>query len=170
MVVSTAPELAAGEGRWLLTPNASLDQRAARWITGVVALSCLAVAIPFVAAGFWPVLPFAGLEVLVVGLGLRHVCRRQLSTAQLISISADQVVVKTLPGDKLFRASTCWLRLEARADHRLYFGYAGQWIELGSFLGAEERQSLIRQLRTALNSTGVQANQAETLVQALDLS
>src|SRR5258705_8678146 len=53
-----------------LAPNCSLTVRAAAAFFGTLAFVTLAVALLFVVQGYWPVLPFAGLELPGLFLGL----------------------------------------------------------------------------------------------------
>ncbi len=54
---------------WVIRPNQSLSWRRALQAYAVIALTCLGIGITFALHGFWPVLPFAGLEVVVLGIG-----------------------------------------------------------------------------------------------------
>jgi len=46
-----------------MTPNCSLSPRGARWFFGSVCAGMLAIVLPLTLMGYWPVLPFAGLEL-----------------------------------------------------------------------------------------------------------
>jgi uncharacterized membrane protein len=63
-----------------LRPNCSLSLRAAFLFFGFVCLTSFGIAGLMAAQGFWPVPPFAGLEMLVLGWALaisnRHVVQR----------------------------------------------------------------------------------------------
>ena len=52
--------------RFVIGPNASLSRRGAMWFMGSVGVVTLGSATGFALKGFWPVLPFAGLELVAV--------------------------------------------------------------------------------------------------------
>jgi len=59
-----------------LRPNRSFSWRQNLVVFAWLCAATLAVAVPLVAMGFWPILLFAGLELLAVGIGLyRAICR-----------------------------------------------------------------------------------------------
>ena len=53
-----------------LRPNSSLGWRRMKWVFLALMGCIVAVSVYFVSLGAWLVLPFAGLEVLVVGIGV----------------------------------------------------------------------------------------------------
>ena len=78
--------------RFLVRPNCSLSWRGAlRFYSGMVVVT-FAIAIAFAMKGAWLILPFAGLEMLVLGIALYMVARRNASW-QSISVSEDLVEV-----------------------------------------------------------------------------
>ena len=62
--------------RLVIGPNASLSPRQALLFFSGMCLICLGIAVVFAAQGYWPVLPFAGLELLALGAALAVVLRR----------------------------------------------------------------------------------------------
>ncbi len=58
------------EQRIELSPNCSLSPAGARLFFGATCLFSLAFCMIFVVMGFWPVLPFWALEMLVLGFAL----------------------------------------------------------------------------------------------------
>jgi len=56
--------------RVVIRPNRSLTQRQLQLAFLGIAAVCLGIAGAFTAIGLWPILPFAGAEVIVVGIGL----------------------------------------------------------------------------------------------------
>ena len=61
---------------YVLRPNRSLSWRQNLAVFAGLCAVTLIATIPLVAAGCWLVLPFAGLELLVVGIGLSLVISR----------------------------------------------------------------------------------------------
>lgn len=62
--------------RLVIGPNASLTGRQALVFFAGMSGVCLGIAAVFAALGFWPVLPFAGLELAALGAALAVVLRR----------------------------------------------------------------------------------------------
>src|ERR1043165_7708811 len=73
--------------RLVLTAPCSLTPRTARIFVGSVAAATFAVAGFFTVQGFWPVLPFAGLEIALLSWAVR-VSMRDGARRQTITITA----------------------------------------------------------------------------------
>jgi len=58
-----------------------------------VCVVSLGIALLFVARGYWPVLPFAGLELLVLGIAL-WISMRRGAYREVISIYPDRIEVE----------------------------------------------------------------------------
>lgn len=133
-----------------------------------IALSSLAVALAFTVQGFWPILPFAGLELLALGVAIylvAHSGRRR----QMITITAEQVRVEKgrlrSVGTSGGGPESCqdfpraWVRVELVRPNkgwypsRLTVGASGSAIPVGEFLTDEERE----ELKTRLDSLLVEA-------------
>lgn len=135
-----------------LLPNCSLTPGGAWFFFAGIASVSLTVAMFFVLSGYWPVLPFAGLELGVLGWALWTSLERR-HWIQSIDISEDLVVIETRgpagstrhayprhwAGVKLV-GSGSWL------PSRLLVGAHGRLLEVGAFLTEEERRSLHRRL------------------------
>lgn len=146
--------------RITLLPNCSLSPQGAVVFFGSVAFGSLTVAAFFVASGYWPILPFAGLELGVLGWALAVSLRRRQWT-QTIDISDTDVVVETrgpqgCARDEFSRYWATVSRDRARGWHasRLWVGSHGRRREVGAFLTEEEREALYRRLRGLIGRTG----------------
>lgn len=137
-----------------LRPNSSLTPRAAAWFYGSLVALLLGVALGCTALGFWPVLPFAGLEVAVL-FGAVHWVRRRAAAREYIRVDDASVTIeKCLPGRRghldrvAFAFQRPWARLELRRGpsahwpSRLLFSSRGRSVEIGAFLTDGERQGL----------------------------
>ncbi len=136
-----------------LVPNCSLTPRGAAAFFGLICLVSLTIATIFMLKGLWPIFPFAGLEMLVLGWALKVSLRRR-HFSQTITVSEDRVAVETR-----FRSS-CeqiefprhWAQVKLRrADthlhpSRLTIESHGRSYEVGNFLTDEERQALAARL------------------------
>ena len=82
------------EQRIELAPNCSLKPAGAMLFFASTCLFSLGVALFFVFQGFWPVLPFWALEMLVLGLCLKASMRRATYT-QTVLITDSQISLVT---------------------------------------------------------------------------
>lgn len=104
--------------------------------------------------GFWPVLPFAGLELLLLYVALRW-SRRKGQQRQNISISQDFVTITSQLGvpQAKTRFPRHWTRVKlcgSRFRHlptRLLIESSGQACEVGAFLTEDERRDLAKRLQ-----------------------
>lgn len=142
--------------RFMVRPNCSLSWRdALRFYLGMILVS-FGIATGFALQGAWLVLPFAGLEMLVLGAAL-YVVGRRCARWQLVSVCEDAVeIVAADAGVIRHRFSRAWARVElvrpAIKGHpsRLLIGSHGRAVEVGGCLNEEEKCDLARQLRLAV--------------------
>jgi len=137
-----------------LAPNCSLTPAQARRFFGITCVAALAVAAPFVFAGFWPVLPFAGLEMTALGIALRVSMRRR-EQGQRILVSDDEVRIESR-GIRGCRSEVVfprhWAQVKLRKAHvrshpsRLTIESMGRSCEVGPFLTEEDRRGLATRL------------------------
>ena len=146
--------------RFLIRPNCSLSWRqVVRFYLAVLAAS-MGIAVAFALQGAWMVLPFAGLEMLVLGAALYVVARRG-SNWEMISIQGDNLdFVAHGPGSEhRERFKRAWVRIEllgpAIQGHpsRLTIGSHGRRIEVGSCLNEADKRYLADELLRAVRST-----------------
>ena len=91
-MVATQFDKFASPRRFLIRPNCSLPWRdVVRFYLGVLLVS-FGIAIAFAFKGAWLILPFAGLEMLVLGIAL-YVVARRATNWQEISINGDRISV-----------------------------------------------------------------------------
>ena len=142
------------EQRIELAPNCSLTPAGARLFFGATCLFSLAFAMIFVVMGFWPVLPFWGLEMLALGLALNASMQRRRYT-QTVTITDSQIslVTRTRRGEAKQEFARHWAKVRLRSSHirvhpsRLMIESRGRAVEVGSFLTEEERCRLAKRLR-----------------------
>lgn len=150
------------ETRFVLGPNASLSVRGA-WIFMLsVSVATLAVAGICTAHGFWPVLPFAGLELGAVGWALAVSMRRN-RYREVVSVGAQTVRIEFGVAEQGARAQVelprAWMRVWVERDAvrrhaptRLVLGCSGQRVIVGACLTDEEREALAERFRNVLLS------------------
>jgi uncharacterized membrane protein len=121
---------------------------------GIVGLATFGIALFMTLRGFWPVLPFAGLEMAVLGWALyRGLQRRHHS--ETITVSDDDVRIEQR--DRAHSVEVVfprhWARVKLRRPHSrlhpscLTIESQGRRCEVGSFLTEQERRGLAQRLQ-----------------------
>ncbi|MEL7448381.1 MAG: DUF2244 domain-containing protein [Pseudomonadota bacterium] len=147
-----------------ISPNCSLTPRQAWLFYGWVSVASLSLAGLFALQGYWPVLPFAGLELAVLGIALLITMKRG-RYREVISISSQEIVVERGEADdreeQRFPRAWAQVRLEsARArthPSRLLISAHGKGLEVGACLTESERTGLFRRLRELVKDPAVPA-------------
>jgi uncharacterized membrane protein len=154
MVVATFETRPVVEYRIELSPNCSLTPHSARAFVGSLAFVTFGTATFFALQGFWPVLPFAGLEIGLLWWAVQASLRAGRQR-ELILISDDSVVVERQGAAQTSRIlfarhwATVKLRDPLAALHpsRLLIESHGKACEVGRFLTEDERRGLALRLR-----------------------
>lgn len=157
----TEPSAAADEQtplpevrRLVLTARCSLTPRGARIFIGSMAATTFAVAAFFTLQGFWPILPFAGLEIALLTWAVRA-SMRSGARRETIIITADSVTIER-HDDRGNRSSVFprhWVRVKLHAPlaalhpQRLVLESQGRSCEVGEFLTEDERRGLAVRLK-----------------------
>jgi uncharacterized membrane protein len=150
-------ESTAAERCFVLRPDNGLYWRTTLRVYLFLAAVCLTVAIGFTMAGFWPVLPFAGLELALLGAAL-YVTARRGRYREVVRISGQFVSIEKgyVGPSQHWQFERVWtevlLQPSRRRLHpaRLLIRSGAVYVELGSFLTEEDRASLARQLEAAI--------------------
>jgi len=137
-----------------IRPNCSLTLPGARRFFLLACLPPLAIALYLTAHGFWPVLPFAGAELLLLGWALRVSLERRFHL-QRILLTENEVAVESArcgaSGRVVFPRHWAQVKLRRPAARlhpsRLVIESHGRECELGSFLTEEERRGLALRLQ-----------------------
>jgi uncharacterized membrane protein len=136
-----------------LAPHCSLSTRGALLFFGSVCVATFGVAGAASALGFWPVLPFAGAEMALLGWALYANMQRR-HQHESIDISENEVVIEYSTGTPhrvVFPRH--WARVKIlRTKSPLQRGQLvieshGRAYEVGKFLTEEERRHLAANLR-----------------------
>ena len=141
----------------LSRPNRSLGPVARRWALGAIATTTLGVAAGAAMFGAWPVMPFAGLEVVLVALAFRVLGRHDADYERL-EIGEHEVRWEARDAAKhtRFVAHRQWARVVLRqrgARCTLGLAYAGRTVPLGRLLSDEGRRELAQSLRARIPVT-----------------
>lgn len=133
-------------------PNVSLTAKNRLMCFLAVAGAALGVALFFALHGVWMVLPFAGLEIAVLGWAFYHLhCHAR--DFERITVDGRHVLVETLDYKRTYRTEfqRYWARVSLSGrPARLFLRSHGREIEIGRFMNDEERAQLARQIRACL--------------------
>jgi uncharacterized membrane protein len=139
--------------------NRSISQTGLLLSFGSLMLIVLAIATGFALLGAWLVLPFAGIEIAVLGAALTWVTRHAFDY-ESICFNGGMLEVEIADGDGLVRRkfNPAWASLVVEnrgAATRIAVRSHGSELEIGRHLNAEARRSLARELGTlGLRKTG----------------
>ena len=135
-----------------LAPHCSLTPRSALLFFGSVCFATLGIAGAATLLGYWPVLPFAGAEMLLLGWALKTSMDRR-HEHEHIDVTESEVIIeysKGTPRRVVFPRH--WARVKIRHPksplHRahLVIESHGRAYEVGKFLSEEERRQLAAHL------------------------
>jgi uncharacterized membrane protein len=126
-------------------------------VYAVVAFSLLGISVAFVLNGFWPVLPFAGLELLALGVAF-YLCHLRSQWREIVAIDADIVRVEKgrRQAEERWECPSFWARVQLEKSpiawypSTLTIAYQGRRVEIGRFLSEDERGALADALRRGL--------------------
>ena len=162
-MATPTPVIAASAGiehRIELVPNCSLTPRGARLFVGSLGALTFAVAGFFALQGYWPVLPFAGLEIGLLAWAVRASMRRGLERETILVTDADVVIERRAPsGSRRTVFPRHWARVTlrgpqpARHPSRLTIESHGRACEVGRFLTEDARRRLAAQLERLVGKT-----------------
>jgi len=137
-----------------LAPNCSLTPKTARWFLVSVSVGPVVMGVFCTLLGFWPVLPFAGVEIAAVAVALYCSMRRQ-HDCEIIVITEDEITLEARRREIQVKTvfSRHWTRVKLRSPlsslhpSRLCLESRGRACELGRFLTETERHALAAQLK-----------------------
>lgn len=137
-------------------PNTSLSAAGRLCVLSCITLLTLLLSLGFALLGAWPVLPFAGAELIALWFCFHHV-RRHADDYESLTIDEGRIVLQRhAPGlDQQVELNGCWARvvMDRMANGsctRLALRSHGREIEFGSFLSSDERLLLGHQLTSRL--------------------
>jgi uncharacterized membrane protein len=144
--------------RVLIRPNRSLSPWGMVVLFMGMAAFALIIGIGFSLVGAWLVLPFAGLEMAVVGTAL-YWLYRHAEDHDLVVVGVDRVrVIRHRAGrDWQDEFQRYWVRVTLERHRwypsRLKIGSHGRFVVVGADVNEEERRALSARLNEALRST-----------------
>lgn len=140
----------------MIVPHRSLSRRGLRLLLAGIGVICAANVIAFTRLHAWPVVGFAGGELILAAVLLR-LNALSAKASELVLLTPDALrVIRTDPkGRREERVmSPAWLNVEVEERPgrvpALWVGARGQREELGRVLGETEKRDLARALAAAL--------------------
>ena len=145
--------------RKLIRRPRALSRRGLRWVFVACAGVSGAIGVGFSAIGAWLVLPFAGLETLVVGAALVLVAR-QRGDYELVVVDKERVhIVRRARGHReCVQLQRYWARVSlARGIYgwypsRLLIKSHGRAVEVGAWMTDEAREALALELAAVMRA------------------
>lgn len=143
--------------RFIIRPNQSLTWRQVQIFYLSMVGICAGIGTGFALLGFWPVLPFAGAELLVLGAAL-YLTALRTDRSEVVSVHPRTIAVergRRMPEERweLPRAWTQVRLLRPRIGwypSKLVLRAHGRDVEVGVFLTEEERRHLAQYLTRAI--------------------
>lgn len=142
-----------------IRPNRSMSARQAAVFVICFAVLSLTIALSLFSIGMWLVLPFAGLEVFVVGMAVGYAMRRSAGYESIVVTDRDVCVVKSEFGrSQSYNFQRYWtqVRLERGSSRlqpqRLLVGSHGRFVEIGREFVDEDRENFAVRLAEAVKS------------------
>lgn len=134
----------------VLRPNPPMKPRALSLIFAVVAGINLVFALTFLLRGAWPMAPFMGLDVALLGWALRTslvAARRE----EHLTLTPSTLRIRRKPQTRADEVlNPYWVRVELPERGPLTLWSHGRGVGVGAFLGHDDKRSLAEALRAAL--------------------
>lgn len=147
--------------RLVIRRNCSLTWGQTKCAVCVIALAPLSIAFAFALAGLWPVVPFAGLELLILALCFYH-CARSAAESEVVTVTESEIAVekgrKRVQRKWSFNRGWAVVALEHSCGtwhpSRLFIRARAQGVEIGRFLVEQERVALAGELQKLVGHGG----------------
>ncbi len=144
--------------RFIVRRNQSLSWRGNKVFIYFMAVVSLGIAGMFALQGLWLILPFAGLEIFALTLGL-YICSLRCLDQEVITIDDEKVIIEKgryRPREN-WQLDRTWVQLELIKSQlqghpsKLLIRSKGKETEIGKCLTNDERKSLSDSLAKALH-------------------
>ena len=143
--------------RIVLSPNCSITWNELVMFYIFTCVVAVAIGLFFTLQGMWLVLPFSGLEMLALGIGL-YVTSRKVYRKEVITLDPDRTRIEkgVQRVVQSWEFKTPWVRIideptgARNSARRLAIGTHGAVVEVGSFLANSEKDELAFQLKDCI--------------------
>ena len=137
----------------LLRPNQSTDWKSSLLFIFIIAFTCLSIGIGFAFAGAIMILPFAGLEVLFVGICVYLVMKKTYKQ-EVITLTKEKLKIEKGEGkiNQVWEYYRMWSFVSVeRPEHPWYPAHIvvtskGERVPIGDFLTEDEKDDLVNNL------------------------
>lgn len=143
--------------RFVIKPNSSLSWQQVIVYFVIIAGTSLSVAVYFMLKGIWMVIPFAGVEILLLGVAF-YMTARRCTIKEVIIIGTDTLYIERgrYRVEQQYKYKTAWTKVALRPPEfrnypsKLMIGSHGKLIEIACDLCEEEKEKLAVDLRASL--------------------
>jgi len=125
-----------------------MSPKALAGVFAALALLVLAIGAGFAALGAWLILPFAGLEVLLLGAAF-VLYARHAADYEKVELESGRLTVEVAEGERTARYQMDGARVSIE-EGRIVLRDAKEELEVGRHLGAEARAELAAELEEKL--------------------
>ena len=144
--------------RILIKPNQSISWKSGLVFMLVIAFTCLSIGLGFAYVGATLILPFAGLEVIFVGI-CTYLVLNKTSQQEVITLSKDKLIIEkgAYRLKKVWEYFRLWSYITVeRPQHPWYPAHIvvtskGERVPLGDFLTEQEKEELVSSLESIIN-------------------
>ena len=143
--------------RILIKPNQSISWKSGLVFVLVIAFTCLSIGLGFAYVGATLILPFAGLEVIFVGI-CTYLVLNKTSQQEVITLSKDKLIIEkgAYKLKKVWEYFRLWSYITVeRPQHPWYPAHIvvtskGERVPLGEFLTEQEKEELVSNLENII--------------------
>ena len=143
--------------RILIKPNQSISWKSGLVFVLVIAFTCLSIGLGFAYVGATLILPFAGLEVIFVGI-CTYLVLNKTSQQEVITLSKDKLIIEkgAYRLKKVWEYFRLWSYITVeRPQHPWYPAHIvvtskGERVPLGDFLNEQEKEELVTSLENII--------------------
>ena len=144
--------------RILIKPNQSISWKSGLVFVLVIAFTCLSIGLGFAYVGATLILPFAGLEVIFVGI-CTYLVLNKTSQQEVITLSKDKLIIEkgAYRLKKVWEYFRLWSYITVeRPQHPWYPAHIvvtskGERVPLGDFLTEQEKEELVSSLESIIH-------------------
>jgi len=143
--------------RILIRPNQSISWKSSIVFILVIAFTCLTIGFGFAYVGATLILPFAGLEILFVGICV-YLVLNKTSQQEVITLSKDKLIIEkgAYKIKQVWEYFRLWSYISVeRPQHPWYPAHIvvtskGERVPLGDFLNEHEKEELVSNLENII--------------------
>ena len=140
----------------LLKRNCSISPSGLLWAFGWIAVVTMGIAAAFAAVGAWVILPFAGIEIVALGIAF-GINARHAGDYERIQLGEGSVKVEVCESDSIrcheFNAAWASVKVAGEGSSmRVLLGVPGRSLEIGRHLQEQARLDLAGELAKRLRN------------------